>query len=149
MRTHVKWFSGVDQTWTDNAAIGLFTALFFTGWNDKQPILLTMRINFRWSITRGREKCFYLTTHSTHFIYAYMASDIWLRTILIVRKETRCRHIGYSYRLAARVLFYAPSHRQDNTYHSLCYTSRGALAGTRNSSMGPPHEGSIRRPTTP
>ena len=27
---------------------------------------------------------FYLTTHSTHFIYGYMASDIWLRTILIV-----------------------------------------------------------------
>ena len=78
---------------------------------------------------------FYLTTHSTHFIYGYMASDIWLRTILIVRKETRCRHIGYSYRLAARVLLYAPSHRQDNTYHGLCYTSRGALAGTRNSSM--------------
>ena len=58
---------------------------------------------------------FYLTTHSTHFIYGYMASDIWLRTILIVRKETRCRHIGYSFRLAARVLLYAPSHRQDNT----------------------------------
>ena len=86
---------------------------------------------------REREReMFYLTTHSTHFIYGYMASDIWLRTILIVRKETRCRHIGYSYRLAARVLLYAPSHRQDNTYHSLCYTSRGALAGTRNSSMG-------------
>ena len=80
---------------------------------------------------------FYLTTHSTHFIYGYMASDIWLRTILIVRMETRCRHIGYSYRLTARVLLYAPSHRQDNTYHGLCYTSRGALAGTRNSSMGP------------
>ena len=79
---------------------------------------------------------FYLTTHSTHFIYGYMALDIWLRTVLIVRKETRCRHIGYSYRLTARVLLYAPSHRQD---------SRGALAGTRNSSMGPPHEGSIRR----
>ena len=90
---------------------------------------------------------FYLTTHSTHFIYSYMASDIWLRTILIVRKETHCRHIGYSYQLTARVLLYAPSHRQDNTYHSLYYTSRGALAGTRNSSMGPPHEGSIRRPT--
>ena len=30
------------------------------------------------------------------------------------------------------------SHRQDNTYHGLCYTSRGALDGTRNSSMGPP-----------
>ena len=78
---------------------------------------------------------FYLTTHSTHFIYGYMASDIWLRTILIVRKETCCRHIGYFYRLTARVLLYAPSHRQDNTYHGLYYTSRGALAGTRNSSV--------------
>ena len=43
-----------------------------------------------------------------------MASDIWLRTILIVRKETRCCHIGYSFRLPARVLLYAPSHRQDS-----------------------------------
>ena len=86
---------------------------------------------------------FYLTTHSTHFIYGYMASDIWLRTILIVRKETCCHHIGYSYRLTARVLLYAPFHRQNNTYHGLCCTSRGALAGMRNSSMGPPHEGSI------
>ena len=101
------------------------------------------------SYAKREREMFYLTTHSTHFIYGYMASDIWLRTILIVRKETRCRHIGYSYRLTARVLLYAPSHRQDNTYHSLCYTSRGALAGTRNSSMGPLHEGSIRRPIAP
>ena len=83
------------------------------------------------------------------FIYGYMASNIWLRTILIVRKETRCRHIGYSFRLTARVLLYAPSHRQDSTYHGLCYTSRRPLAGTRNSSMGSPHEGSIRRPIAP
>ena len=40
--------------------------------------------------------------------------------------------MGYSFRLTARVLLYALSHRQDNTYHGLCYTSRGALAGTRN-----------------
>ena len=79
---------------------------------------------------------FYLTTHSTHFIYGYMASDLWLRTIPMMRKETRCRHIGYSLRLAARLLLYAPSHRQDSTYHGLCLTSRGSLAGTRNSSMG-------------
>ena len=62
------------------------------------------------------------------------------------REETCCRHMGYSFRLTTRVLLYAPSHRQDSTYHSLCYTSCGALAGTRNSSMGTPHEGSIRRP---
>ena len=84
--------------------------------------------------------------HSTHFIYGYMVSDIWLRTILIVRKETCCCHIGYSLQLIARVLLYAPSHRLDSTYHSLYYTSRGALAGMRNSSMGSPHEGSIQRP---
>ena len=52
---------------------------------------------------------FYLMTHSTHFIYGYMASDIWLRTILIVRKETRCRHIGYSYRLTAQSLDAQPT----------------------------------------
>ena len=97
----------------------------------------------------GRKEMFYLTTHSTHFIYGYMASDIWLRTILILRKEIRCRHIGYSFRLAASVLLYASSHRQDSTYHGLCHTSRGALAGTRNSSMSPPLEGSIRRPIAP
>ena len=56
-----------------------------------------------------RKEMFYLTTHSTHFIYGCMASDIWKRTNQIVREET---NMGYSF-------------------------SRGALAGTRNSSMGP------------
>ena len=49
--------------------------------------------------------------------YGYMASDIWLRTTQIVREETCCRYIDYSFRLAARVLLYAPFHRH------------GALAG--------------------
>ena len=35
-----------------------------------------------------------------------------------------------------RLLF--PISSKDNTYHGLCYTSRGALAGTRNSPMGSP-----------
>ena len=39
-------------------------------------------------------------------------------------KENRCHHIGYTYRLTARVLLCVPSHRQDNTYHGLCYISR-------------------------
>ena len=45
------------------------------------------------------------------------------------KRKTRCRHMDYSFRL------YAPSHRQDSTYHGRYYTSRGALAGTRYSSM--------------
>ena len=49
------------------------------------------------TLQEGRKEMFYLTTHSTHFIYGYMASDIWLRTIMLVRKETRCRHIGFFY----------------------------------------------------
>ena len=53
-----------------------------------------------------------------------------------VRKETRCRHMDYSFRLAERGILYA--HDRIAHYHGLCYTSRGALAGTRNSSMGPP-----------
>ena len=66
-------------------------------------------------------KMFHLMMHSTHFI---------LRTTQIVREETCCCNMGYSFRLTARVLLYAPSHRQDSTYHSLCYTSCGSLAGT-------------------
>ena len=41
------------------------------------------------------------------------------------------------FRLAARYFYICIIHRQDNIYHGLYYTSRGALAGTRNSSMGP------------
>ena len=47
-------------------------------------------------------------------------------------KGNPLRQIGYAFRLTARVLLYASSHRQDCTYHCLCYTSRGALAGTGN-----------------
>ena len=91
-------------------------------------------------------KLFYLTSHSTYFILWLYGIGHMIKDHKIVREETHCHLIGYSFRLAARVLSYASSHRQDNKYHNLYYTSRGALAGTRNSSMGSPHEGSIQRP---
>ena len=42
-------------------------------------------------------------------------------------------------------------HRTDGITHTTAFVTPvcGALAGTRNSSMGPPHEGSIRRPAPP
>ena len=46
--------------------------------------------------------------------------------------------------ISSKVFLYM-HHPTDGLY----YTSRRALAGTRNSSMGPPHEGSIRRPIAP
>ena len=32
---------------------------------------------FHLQITEGRKEMLYLTTHSTHFIYCYMALDMW------------------------------------------------------------------------
>ena len=45
-------------------------------------IIIIIIINNSFSLLRaqkvlGRKEIFYLTTHSTHFIYGYMASDIW------------------------------------------------------------------------
>ena len=56
----------------------------------------------------------------------------------MVKDHSDSDYMDYSFRLAARVLLYASSNIQDDTYHGLCYTSRGALVGTRHSSMGPP-----------
>ena len=53
-------------------------------------------------------------------------------------KQTKNQNMGYSIQLAASFFLYASSQRHDSTYHFLCYTSRGALAGTINMSMGPP-----------
>ena len=39
------------------------------------------------------------------------------------REETRCFHMSYSFRLAARVLLYASSHRQDNITRPLLHQS--------------------------
>ena len=98
---------------------------------------------------QGRKEMFYLTTHSTHFNLRLYGIGHMITDHSDSERETCCRHMGYSFRLTARDLLYALSHRHDRTYHSLCYTSRGALAGTRNSSKGPPHEGSIRWPIAP
>ena len=57
--------------------------------------------------------------------------------------------MGYSFRLTARVLLYEKSHRGLAHTTAFFYTSRGALAGTRNSSKGEPHEESIRLPIAP
>ena len=62
---------------------------------------------------------FYLTMYSTHFIYGYMVSDIRLRTVLIVRKEIRCRHIGYSYR------FFYMHNPADRITHTAAFVTPG------------------------
>ena len=73
-----------------------------------------------------QEELFYLTTHSTHFIYGYMTSDMVKDHSDSERGNPLPPH---------GLLF--PINSKDSTYHGLCYTSRGALARTRNSWMGP------------
>ena len=80
---------------------------------------------------------FYLTTHSIHFIYGYMAPDMVKDHSDSERRNPLPPH-RLLFQLAARVLLYASSHRQDSTYHCLCYTSCGALARMRNRLKGPP-----------
>ena len=77
---------------------------------------------------------FYLTTHILYMvIYGVEHSNSETGNLLLLALYEL--HIPNS----NKVLFlYAPSHRQDSTYHGLCYTSCGALAGVVNSSMGPP-----------
>ena len=38
---------------------------------------VTVCMKYVLGVLEGRKEMFYLTTHSTHFIYGYMASDIW------------------------------------------------------------------------
>ena len=64
-------------------------------------------------------------------VYGYMATKL-------TRGNPLAHFMVYSFLLAARYLLYVPSQRQDSTYYGLCYTSCGGLAGTRNSSTGPP-----------
>ena len=76
-------------------------------------------------LVTGRKDMFYLTTHSTHFYLRLYGVRHMVTKNHSDREETCCRHIGYSFQLATRVLLYASS-------HGLCYTSRGALAGNEN-----------------
>ena len=74
---------------------------------------------------------FYLTTHSTHFIYGYMASDMI--------KDHSDSEIGNPLPPHELQGFFYMHHAIDRIAHTMaCYTSCGALAGTRNSSIGPP-----------
>ena len=78
----------------------------------------------------NRKEIIYLTMQSTHFIYGYIASDYMVKDYSDSKRGNLLPHQGYFFQLAARVLLYAPFHRQDSTYHGLCYISCEALAGT-------------------
>ena len=69
-------------------------------------------------------------------VFNLVSGGFILRTTQIMNEETSwCFFKGYSFQSKTMDLFYAPPHRQDCTYHGLCYTSCQALTEMRNSSM--------------
>ena len=87
------------------------------------------------TLLKGRKEMFYLTSHSTHFI-------LRLYGVKHMVKERGNPQLPYGllFPISSMGSFICtiPHSRQGNTYHDLCYTSHGALAGTWNSSLGPP-----------
>ena len=45
--------------------------------NEIHVVTLVTLLSGAFSVKEGRKEMFYLMTHSTHFIYSYMGSDIW------------------------------------------------------------------------
>ena len=74
----------------------------------------------------GRKEMFYLTTLNTFYLRLY-----GIRHMVKDHTDTDRGNLLLPHRLLFSI------NSKDNTYHSLCYTSRGTLAGTRNSSIGP------------
>ena len=70
-------------------------------------------------LVEGRKEKFYLTMHSTHFIYGLYGVGHMVKD----HSDSERENMGYSFRLAARFLLYASSHRQENTFHSLLHQS--------------------------
>ena len=84
-------------------------------------------------IQEGRKDMFYFTTHSTHFIYGYMASDIYMvKDHSDSERGNPLPPHGLLFRISSKGSFICI---MDNTYHGHCYTIRGALYGTRNNTM--------------
>ena len=80
-------------------------------------------------IKEGRKEMLYLTTHSTHFYLRLYGVGHMVKNHSDSERENPLPPHRLLL-LIKRVLLYAPSHRQDITYQGLCFTSRGALAGT-------------------
>ena len=87
-------------------------------------------------VQEGMNEMFYLTIHSTylrfdgvkHMVNHHSDSD---------RGKPLPAH-GILFSISSKVSFICIiPHTTDNIYHCFCYTIRGALAGTRNNSMGP------------
>ena len=94
---------------------------------------MSRRIDTSWG---GPIELFLIPASAQRLVYQrlwYVLSYLWDGLYKRTFAEWCCRHMGYYFRLYMH-------HPTD---------SRGALAGMRNNSMGPPYGGPIRRPIAP
>ena len=95
---------------------------------------------FRPLVFKGRKEMFYIAIHSIHFILRlYGVGYIIVNDLSDSERGNLMSPLhGLLFPISSIVIYmyiYASSHRQDNTHYGLYYTSRGALAETRNSFM--------------
>ena len=98
--------------------------------NTEAKVLIKKSIESIVKVIDWRKEMFYLMMHSPHFIYGYMV----VKGHLDSERGNPLPPHGLLLLINSKGSFICII---PQTYHSLCYTSRGALAGTRNSSMGP------------
>ena len=90
--------------------------------------ILPSYIVFKNTVIRERWELFYLMMHSWLCGIEHMVKDHSEMTIAATSSATL-----FDWQQG----FFYMYHPTDITYYSVCYTSRGALTGTKNSSMGP------------
>ena len=110
------------------AVAGTFCVRFHWGFN-----LCLMCVGKRSLFTRKEGNVLFNDTLNTFYLRLYGVGHMVEEYSNSERGNPMPPH-GLLFPLNNKVLLYAPSHRQNNTYHGLCYTSCGELAGTRNSS---------------
>ena len=66
-----------DQPISGNSGVAYYTYTQVEALTDFHEFALVVMCITDSRTFTGRKEMFYLTTHSTHFIYGYMASDIW------------------------------------------------------------------------
>ena len=70
---------------------------------------------------KGRKEMFYLTTQSTHFILRLYSVGHMVKDLSDSERETRYRHMGYSFRLTARFFFYMHYPTDSRITHSTAF----------------------------
>ena len=132
------WLSCTMQTWhlSDMHDDLFYNLLAIYAWTESDCLILN------WENIGGREGTKYVLVLQSQFVrkegnvlFNDTLTAIWIRHMVKDHSDSERGNpllpMCYSFWLAAKVLLYASFHRQDNAYHGLCYTSRGALAGRR------------------